>query len=180
VNKLKPKELVPEWLIEIEEDIDSYIAVLQAAKKHLVSISISPVNILTDIAVELLMKLRYLYQNEAPKSERKNPAIIFDESQMGDLGLPPQRTINFKVQGVWSPQMEKFLFHLAIFFSRSLKTNFSFEKDFHDLIQKLDEFLPPGTCSQKSIKAEKSQKNIKQVRAQKARKAYYRRRSKGK
>ena len=173
------KEKLPLWLIERIEDIESYIGVLQAAKRSAFSLSISPVNVLTDLLVDIILKLRESYENEAPQSERPNPEIIFDEFSQGPLGNPAQRTRNFYVHRVNDPQMEKFLLHLAEFFSRSMQKGFTFQKEFVHLTDNLKHFLPPGITSQKSNKAEKIQKNEKNLKAQRARNFYhYRRRLK--
>jgi hypothetical protein len=177
---MKYQEDIPEWLESEYREIDDLIESLRVSKELLVSFRSSPVDILTNTAVDLLIKLKKAYYEESPLSGDPNPVIIFDERFSDPLGNVSQREFNRYSLRVWSPPMEKFLFHLAVFFSRSLMKDFKFQKDFHDLLKNLQEFLPPGLTSQKSKNAEKTNKNVKVDRAIKARNAYYRRRSKGK
>jgi hypothetical protein len=163
-----------EWLEEQHREIDQLIDDLKLTKLTL--LSSSPVDNLTNIAVDLLIKLKKAYYEEAPMTGDPNPVVIFDERFSDPLGNVFQREFNRYSLRAWSPPMEKFLFHLAIFFSRSLKPDFNFQKDFIHLLKSLNEFLPPGLISQKSRKAEKSNKNVKDIQAKKARNAYFRRR----
>jgi hypothetical protein len=177
---MKYQEDIPEWLESEYREIDDLIESLRVSKELLVSFRSSPVDILTNTAVDLLIKLKKAYYEESPLSGDPNPVIIFDERFSDPLGNVAQREFNRYSLRVWSPPMEKFLFHLAVFFSRSLMKDFKFQKDFHDLMKNFQELLAPGLTSQKSKNAEKTNKNVKVDRAIKARNAYYRRRSKGK
>jgi len=179
------KHELPIWLEQEIQDIDLMIGVLDAAKNSAFSLSSSPVSVFVQLLVDLLMRVKNSYEHGLPEFESNNPEIVFlDDEPMGPLGNSRQRTINFKSELNWSPvyqdpsvsPMPVFFRALAVFFSRSLKQSFDFQKDFHDLLKAMDKFLPPGVTSQKSHKAEKSNKNIKAIRAQKARNAYYRRR----
>jgi hypothetical protein len=168
----------PLWLIERIEEIEGYIGILQALKSKAFSLSISPVGILTEGIVDLLMQLRKSYQDEAPYTGSLNPEIIFDDDgPRDDLGNIPQRERKFYVKRAVVPEMPQFLWAFAVFFSRSLKKDFNFQKDFHGLLKDLNQILPPGFTSQKSNNAEKTSKKTKQLDANKiARSAYYRRR----
>ena len=182
---MKSKEKIPLWLERELQDIDQMIGILDAVKNSAFSLSSSPVDVLVKLLVDLLMKIKNSYEHGLPETEALNPAIIFlDDEPMGELGNSSQRTIKYNSNLNWSPvyqdressPMPRFLRALAVFFSRSLKPNFNFQKDFHDLLKGMDKFLPPGRTCQESRKAEKIDKNFKQFQANKARNAYYRRR----
>jgi hypothetical protein len=110
-------------------------------------------------------------------TEIPNPVIIFDERFSDPLGNVLQSEFNRYTPAAYNPPLEHFLFHLAVFFSRSILPNFNFQKDFHDLLNSMEKFLPPGIFPQKSVKAEKKQKQIKTKTLQEKRvDGYYRRR----
>lgn len=165
----------PLWLMRREE-FDEYIELLQTLKKSVFSLRISPVNVTTNIVIEQLLRLSKSYEDGVPKTERVNPTVKFDYRFSDSIGNPKQSTFYEKSAEAWNPQLAKFIRELTIFFSRSLKEDFTFEKDFHGLFKNLQEFLPPGFRSQKSKNAEKRKKNVKEIRAKKAQIAYYRRR----
>jgi hypothetical protein len=181
---MKHKESIPLWLERELSDIDQMIGILEAVKSSAFSLSSSPVDVLTRLLVDLLMKIKNSHEHDLPETESLNPAIIFlDDEPMGPLGNSSQRTIKYHSKLNWHPteSMHKLLQGLAVFFSRSIKQDFIFQKDFHDLLKYLAEFLPPGFLSQKSKNAEKNIKNNKPNVAIEANvRAYYRRRSKGK
>jgi hypothetical protein len=179
VNPLKEPIEVPEWLESEYREIDDLIESLRVSKDLLVSFRSSPVDVLTRTAVDLLVKLKKAYYEESPLSGDPNPVIIFDERFSDPLGNVAQREFNRYSLRVWSPPMEKFLFHLAVFFSRSLSKDFQFQKDFHDLLKNLKEFLPPVPIGKESKNAEKTNKNVNIHKANNI-SGYYRRRSKGK
>jgi hypothetical protein len=177
---MKPKEPIPLWLERELEDIDQMIGLLKAVKSSAFSLSSSPVDVLTRLLVDLLMKIKNSHEHGLPETEERNPAIIFlDDEPMGELGNSRQRTIKLNVNLNWHPPeaMHQFLQSLAVFFSRSLLKDFNFHDEFTHHLENLQKFLPPGFISQKSKHAEKKNKNIKEIRAYHSRKAYYRRRS---
>ena len=174
---------VSDWLEDQHLKVLAYASYLEAQAKSLRQIdyktsilrSSSPVDFLTNIVVDILLILKESYKEGVPKTERSNPIIIFDYGKSGPLGNPAQTTRNFNVESAWSPQLAAFAKELTIFFSRSLKKGFTFQKEFVHLTDKLKEFLPPGFIPQKSKNAEKidkKKKGIKTIR----RDAYHRRR----
>lgn len=173
---MEPKE-VPDWLESEYQEIDDLIELLKMTKISLLSFRSSPVDVLTQLAVDLIIRLKKAYYDEAPMKGDPNPTIYFDERFSDPLGNIKQKEFTRYELRAWSPPMEKFLFHLAIFFSRSLKKDFKFQEDFHGLLKSLNEFLPPGSFSQKSNSAEKNKKNITNKKNN-SNYWYYRRRSK--
>lgn len=164
-----------DWLERKSEDFDLMIELLQAAKNTAFSFHSSPVNIMSEIATDLLLKLSQAYEEGVPKRERLNPTIIFDYRFPDPLGNASSFKRESKSPEAWDPDLSYLCRRLAIFFSRSIREDFSFQKDFHDLLNHLQDIFPPGFISQKSYKAEKKKNNIKS-QAAKARTAYYRRR----
>lgn len=177
------KHELPEWLEEQFQEIDLTIGVLRASEIGAFSLSSSPVEVLVSLLVDLLMRIKNSYEHGIPETERRNSAVVFlDDEPMGELGNSNQKTINFKSQLNWSPSslredspMPFLIRELARFFSRSLRPDFCFGKEFVHLYQDLAKLLPPGFISQKSHKAEKRNKNRQTVQAN-ARTFYHRRR----
>lgn len=179
------KHEIPKWLEEELQDIDQMIGILQAVKSSAYSLSSSPVDVLVSLLVDLIMRIKNSYEHDLPETEDLNDEIIFlDDEPMGELGNSRQKTIKLKSHLNWSPvyrqrdtsPMPRVLRALAVFFSRSLDQDFNFQKSFHDFFEGLNQFLPPGVLSQKSINAEKSKQNIKKQIPSKGNNFYYRRR----
>ncbi len=150
-----------ERLTERNEEFDLMIELLQKAKQTAFSLSVSPVNLLSRTASDLLLRIANAYEDGVPKTERLNPTIKFDYRFSDPLGNPFQRTVNENRSEAWNPQFSRFSRELAVFFSRSLLKDFSFQKDFHDLLNNLQDILPPGFLSQKSNNAEKINKRLR-------------------
>ncbi len=178
------KHELPIWLEKELEDVDQMIGLLNAVKNSAFRLSSSPVDVLVQLLVDLLMRIKNSYEHGSPDFERNNPKIVFlDDEPMGELGNSRQRTIQLKSYLNWGPcyrdsedsPMPKFLKALAVFFSRSVKQDFNFQKTFHEFLNNLDDLLPPGRTCQKTQKSEKTNKNIQAIKT-KSVEAYFRRR----
>lgn len=174
---------VPDWLEDQHLKVLAYASYLEAQAQSLRQIdykssvlrSSSPVDFLTSMIMDVLLILKESYEQGVPKTEPRNPVISFDYGKSGPLGNPAQTTRYFKVEEAWDPRMAEFLRRLIIFFSRSLDKGFTFPKAFHELVDYLSEFLPPGFLSQKSENAEKIKKKDNSFKRN-ARRGYYNRR----
>lgn len=159
-----------------ESRLDQMIEALKLAKFAGFRSSSSPVNVLLNAAIDICIRISNSYKDGVPKFERTNPTIKIDRVKLDPLGNPLSVNINRYREEAWSPEIALFTKQLAVFFSRMCRKDFNFQKDFHDLLNSLNDLIPPGIIPQKSKNAEKRKKNIKEIRAKQAQNFYFRRR----
>jgi hypothetical protein len=114
------------------------------------SFDFSPVDIMLDCAVDILLILREMFE-QGSRAAAKNAGLGFSQVYSDPLGNPKQFKISFPSNYYWDPHAKDYFYGLAQTFIE-IKDQKPITKCFHDFCEVFGQSRPPIRSNRASLK----------------------------